>query len=119
MRISDYQQPRRNEIKMKNDDETSTTLGLTKLVNLYHNSLVVVAKRVNTLASKQRCCTFHHNLLENFRAAFSLFWSRGRLRISGSHVEGPHPRGTSLEGVPRECKMLWEHLPRVIYHQVY
>ena len=26
---------------------------------------------------------------------------------------------TSLEGVPREQKMLKGHLPRVIYHQVY
>jgi len=27
--------------------------------------------------------------------------------------------GFSLEGVPREQKMLKGHLPRVIYHQVY
>ena len=32
--------------------------------------------------------------------------------------EGPHTRGTSLGGVPREQKMLTGHLPRVTYHQV-
>ena len=39
--------------------------------------------------------------------------SNDRLR-----VEGPHTRGTSLGGVPREQKILKGHLPRVIYHQV-
>ena len=33
--------------------------------------------------------------------------------------EGPHTRGTSLGGVPREQKMLKGYLLRVVYHQVY
>ena len=38
---------------------------------------------------------------------------------SSLRVEDPHTRGTFLEGVPREQKMLEGHLPRVIYHRVY
>jgi len=41
------------------------------------------------------------------------------LGTRGSRVEGPHTRGTSLGGVPREQKMLKGHLPTVKYHQVY
>ena len=40
------------------------------------------------------------------------------LGTRGSRVEGPHTRGTSLGGVPREQKMLKGHLPRVMYHQI-
>ena len=41
------------------------------------------------------------------------------LGTRGSRVEGPHARGTSLGGAPREQQMLKGHLPRVTYHQVY
>jgi len=41
------------------------------------------------------------------------------LGIRGSRVEGPHTRGISLGGVPREQRVLKGHLPRIIYHQVY
>ena len=89
---------------------------------LYVPSLVLtvlhVPSLVLTVLYVQRSCTVAPVRVPD-RHTPSVSGTQLRRGVVGSLFEGPHSRGTSLGGVPREKQMLKTHLPRVIYHQVY